>query len=443
MTPTQHASLYYNWKTFWARPEQLAPHWDWRVWMLLAGRGFGKTRCGSEQVRDWAEGGVKHIILAGATFGDLQDIMIYGESGIMAISPPGFQPRYVASKGLFWPNGAKALCISAENPDRFRGKQCQKFWGDELAAWRYPDAWDQLMFGNRLGRSPQGVVTTTPRPTPLIKSLLYVSDAMGRIQKAPNGAFLPNPHNTVTRGSTYDNAANLAPQFLDTIISKYAGTRLGRQELHAEILDDVEGALWHYGMLDSFRVAEIPPLTRIVVGVDPNASNHEHSDEMGIITVGIGQVDGKTHGYVIGDASMRGSPMERGKAVIAEYTKHSANAIVPEVNQGGDMVEYLIKSVVTKGMVPKLIPVHASRGKFTRAEPVASLYEQGLIHHLGAFPLLEDELCSWVPGEDSPNRLDALVHGFTELFHLRDKPPAATGTRTPQVNIRARFGQGR
>jgi phage terminase large subunit-like protein len=218
---------------------------------------------------------------------------------------------------------------------------------------------------------------------------------------------------------------------------------LGRQELHAEILDDVEGALWHYAMLDAFRVAEMPPLTRIVIGVDPNASNHEHSDEMGIIAAGIGLVDGKTHGYVIGDASMRGTPMERGKAVISEYHKHTANAIVPEVNQGGDMVEYLIQSVVTRGLKPKIIPVHASRGKFTRAEPVASLYEQGLIHHLGAFPLLEDELCSWVPGEDSPNRLDALVHAFTELFHLREKPPAATGTRTPQINIRSRFGQGR
>ncbi len=409
---------------------------------MLAGRGFGKTRCGAECVRHWVEHEkVKRLIFAGRTAEDIRDIMVVGESGILEIYPPAKRPLYKPNqKCLVWPNGAKALLLTADRPDIFRGKQCEKAWCDEVASWRYPDAFTQLELGNRLGNSPQIVVTTTPRPTMLIKSLIYKVSAEGKVELDDNGDPVPNPVNAVTRGSTYENKGNLASQFIETIVRKYEGTRIGRQELYAEILGDVEGAIWNLTQIDRLRVDKCPPLNRVVIGVDPNASNNENSDEMGIIAAGTAMVDGVLHGYVLDDKSLRESPLLRGTAVINCYNSNHADLIVPEVNNGGDMVEYLIRSAVTSGLVPRIKPVHATRGKITRAEPIAALYEQGLIHHVGAFPTLEDELCSWVPGGASPNRLDAMVWAFTELFGLREQK-VSTGTRTLQVDLRSRLGR--
>lgn len=405
----------YDWQSI-ARPSQILPAGDWLTWLILAGRGWGKTRVGAETMRQWAQVSRYHI-LAGPTAADIRDVMIEGESGILAICPDGERPRYEPSKArLSWPNGAVSLLMSADEPERFRGKQCEKAWLDELASWRYPAAFDQLQLGNRLGDNPQIIVTTTPKPTKLIRELLARESTH------------------VTRGSTYENKENLAGAFIDQIIQKYEGTRLGRQELHAEVLDDVEGALWTLDMIEAARVCEMPELSRIVVGVDPNASNNDSSDEMGIITAGIATVNGVTHGYVIDDPTMKGTPKQRGEAVVAAYSRAHADCIVPEVNNGGDMVEYLIQSVAT-GIKPRIIPVHAARGKLTRAEPVAALYEQGRIHHVGGFAKLEDELTSWVPGGESPNRLDALVHAFTELFGLKETIKPSTKLVTPHRSV--------
>lgn len=426
LTDEERAALDYCWP-FWSRPNQLAPAGDWRVWMILAGRGFGKTRTGAEWVRSLVETGqARRIALVAATSADARDVMVEGESGLLAICPAWNMPRYEPSKRrLTWPNGAIATTYSADEPKRLRGPQHDAAWCDELCAWRYDEmAWDMLMFGLRLGANPQAVVTTTPRPTKLLKTILAL------------------PSTSTTRGSTYDNRANLAEAFYRDIVSRYEGTRIGRQELNAEILEDVEGSLWQMAMLDQFRVTDYPRdaegatlLTRVVVGVDPNASNTENSDEMGIVVAGLATLSGIPHGYVLGDYSLRGTPKERGEAVIQAYRDFDADAIIPEINNGGDMVEYLIQSVVTSGMRPRILPVHASRGKLTRAEPVAALYEKGQIHHVGSFSTLEDEMCEWIPGKSSPNRMDALVWALTELFQLTEQPKAAAGTRVLPVSL--------
>lgn len=411
LDPQAAQQLLYEWR-FWARPNQVAPEGDWRVFLLLAGRGFGKTRSGAELVREWVERGqCRRLALVAPTAADARDVIVEGESGILAISPPWFMPVYEPSKRrLTWPNGAMATLYSADEPRRLRGPQHDGAWADELAAWQYPETWDMLMFGLRLGDDPRCVVTTTPRPIPIIKELLTDEKCV------------------VTRGSTYENEANLAPQFFRDIIRKYEGSRLGRQELLAEILDDAPGALWKRDQIDSTRVTEHPPLRRIVVAIDPAASTGEGAAETGIIVAGLGQ-DG--HGYVIDDVTLRGSPDTWGSAAVAAYHKHHADRIVGEVNNGGDMVEHVIRTVDKRAAFKS---VRASRGKLVRAEPVAALYEQARVHHVGFFGALEDQLCSWEPDIDqSPDRLDALVWAITELMlggrDVELVPPIAGMTR--------------
>lgn len=390
---------HYRWRLN-ARPDQLAPEWTWSVWLALAGRGWGKTRVGAEWVREQVRRGRRRLALVAATAADVRDVMVEGESGLLAISPKRERPTWQPSKRrLTWPNGAIATTYTADEPDRLRGPQHDGAWADELAAWRYPDAWDQLMFGLRLGAHPQVVVTTTPRPTPIIRGLVARSRG-----DAPDVA--------VTSGNTYDNADNLAPAFLAQMRRRYEGTTLGRQELFAEILDDIEGALWKRAMFDTHRVIEHPALKRIVVGVDPATTSGEDSDETGIVVAGVG-ADG--HGYVLDDSTLRDSPAKWARAAVTAYNKHKADCIVAETNQGGDMVVETIKAVDSRVRVMK---VHAARGKQTRAEPIVALYEQGKVHHVGIFGTLEDQACTWNPttAKDSPDRVDALVWALSAIM---------------------------
>jgi phage terminase large subunit-like protein len=341
----------------------------------------------------------RRIALIGPTAADVRDVMVEGDSGILAISAPRDRPIYEPSKRrLTWPTGAVATLFSADEPERLRGPQHDFAWCDELAAWRYPQAWDMLMFGLRLGADPRAVVTTTPRPTRLIKSLIA------------------DPNVVVTRGSTSENRVNLAPAFLDRIVRRYEGTRLGRQELEAEILEDVPGALWNRAVIDATRIVTAPELTRIVVAIDPAAGSGENSDETGIVVAG---KDAGGHGYALADLSGRHAPAEWAKVAISAWRSHAADRIVAEVNNGGDMVETTIR------MIDPNVPftaVRAARGKAARAEPVAALYEQGRVHHVGALPLLEDQMCGFTSDFDrskagySPDRVDALVWALSELL---------------------------
>lgn len=389
-------SLMYSWDC-WRRPKQATPDGDWRVWLIMAGRGFGKTRTGAEFIREQvATGRAKRVALVGATAADVRDTMIEGESGLLSVFPPDQRPRYEPSKRrVTFHNGATATAYSADEPDRLRGPNHDLAWADELAAWRYPDAWDQLMFGLRLGDRPRAIVTTTPRPIPIIRRLTALQDGTVHI----------------TRGSTYENSANLADAFLNEMRKRYEGTRLGRQELFAEVLDDVDGALWNREMIERSRVTAIPPFSRLVVAIDPAISTGEDSAETGIIVAGIAP---NKDGYVLADQTLKGSPNEWAKAAIAAYHTHKADVIVAEANQGGDMVKHTLATIDSR--VPVKL-VRASRGKRTRAEPVASLYEQNRVHHVGYFGSLEDQLCSWVPDvSQSPDRLDALVWALTDLM---------------------------
>jgi len=391
--------LRYEWRA-WARPEQIAPPGNWRVWLILAGRGFGKTRTGAEWVRQEVEAGRRgRLALVAPTAADARDVMVEGESGLLAISPPWFKPVYEPSKRrITWPNGALATVYTADEPERLRGPQHDGAWCDELAAWRYPDAWDMLQFGLRLGADPRVVVTTTPKPVKLVRDLMA------------------SPSTAKTRGSTYDNAANLAGAFLEAIKAKYEGTRLGRQELHAEILDDVPGALWTRSLLDVTRVSAAPDLARVVVAVDPSGGHTEDNDEQGIIVAGLG-VDG--HGYTLADRTCRMSPDGWGRRVVQAFIEFQADRIVYEKNFGGEMCEHVIQTAArAMGVRVATRAVSASRGKVVRAEPVAALFEQGRAHHVGAFDRLEDEQCSFTPlGYDgSPNRIDAEVWAYTELM---------------------------
>jgi phage terminase large subunit-like protein len=408
-SPEERRRLEYLWRA-WARPSQIAPAGDWTTWLILAGRGFGKTRAGAEWVREQAERGeCRRIALVARTASDIRDTLVEGESGILAVSAPWFRPRYEPSKRrLTWPNGVVATTYSADEPDLLRGPQHHAAWCDELAAWRYPEAWDQLQFGLRLGQRPRVVVTTTPRPTKIIRQL--VAERTTR----------------VTRGTTYENRQNLAPTFFDKVVKKYEGTRLGRQELNAELLGDTPGALWTLKLLDENRVAVAPDLVRIVVAVDPQAADpHASPDELGAETgiVAAGRC-GKGEGYVLRDASGQYSPAEWGECAVLLLDELRADCVVAEVNQGGAMVEHVVRSAAEKlhreGKRPSPhVPyraVHASRGKHTRAEPVAALDEQRRIHHVGDLAALEDQMCTWVPGQKSPDRMDARVWALTELL---------------------------
>lgn len=398
LTAAEALAIEYSWKAN-ARSNQRLPPGLWVLWVILAGRGFGKTRTGAETVREWVNRGYKRIHLVGATASDARDVMVQGESGLMSVFPPHQRPLYEPSKRLVtFHTGAVAVTFSADEPERLRGPQCEAFWADELAAWRFlQDAWDNLMFGFRLGSDPRGVVTTTPKPLKLLKEIIG------------------DPNTIVTRGSSYENRSNLAPAFFQAIVRKYEGTRIGRQELLAEILEDVQGALWTRKLIEDTRVGFMhqPQMRRVVVGVDPAVTAHEGSDETGIVAVGLG-VDG--HVYVLDDASLRGTPLEWARAAIGLYKKWEADRIVGEVNMGGDLVGANIYSADPS--VP-FRAVRATRGKMVRAEPVSALYERGRVHHVGkAFELLEDQMSGYVPGlvSKSPDRMDALVWAITELL---------------------------
>jgi phage terminase large subunit-like protein len=365
----------------------------------LAGRGFGKSRSGAEWVRKKAaqRGPTGRIALVARTAADVRDVMIEGESGILATAPPWFRPIWKPStRRLVWPNGCLGMTYSAEEPDLLRGPQHTDAWADEVAAWQYDDTWDQLEFGLRLGDSPQCLATTTPKPTKLIKQILADADTV------------------VTRGSTFENKANLAKSFVKAILRKYEGTRLGRQELYAEILDDAPGALWKRAKLDANRVKAPPRLGRVVVAIDPAVTSGEDSDETGIIVAGLGY-DDPTQAYILEDVSGRYAPTEWARVAVKAYREHGADCIVGEVNNGGDLVETTIRAVDRD---LRFKAVRASRGKHIRFEPVAALDEQGRIHHVGTLGTLEDQQCSWEPGSSakSPDRVDARAWAITELM---------------------------
>jgi len=385
----------YRWELH-ARDKQILPGGDWQTWLILAGRGYGKTRTGAETIREWKESnGIIHLV--GATAADVRDIMVEGESGLLNISPKWDKPIYHASKRkVTWSNGAYALLFSADEPDRLRGPQCEKAWADELASWRYPDAWDQLQFGLRLGTNPQCIVTTTPRPTKIIRELAKDETTV------------------ITKGSSYENRGNLAPAFFDKIIKKYEGTRLGRQELDAEILEDVEGALWSSRLIDPYRLTTAPQLIKIVIAIDPAVTSNKKSNETGIIAVGYNNIKGTRHYYVLDDYSGTYTPNQWATKSIQMFDFLEANEMIAETNNGGDLVETVIKSIDASIPYRK---VHASRGKVTRAEPVVGLYEQGRVHHVGSLAKLEDQMTTWDAGagDPSPDRIDALVWGVTAL----------------------------
>lgn len=382
-----------------ARPAQLPPAWDWDVWLVKAGRGWGKSRTGAEFIRDQVTNhGKRRAALVGRTAADARDVMVEGEAGLLAISPPWFEPKYEPSKRrLTWPNGAIATTYSGDEPKQLRGPAHDVAWCDELSTWRYIAAWDNLLLGLRIGSDPQVVVTTTPRAIAVLKEL--VADALSS-----------DPTTALSGGSTYENIDNLAPAFKARILRKYEGTTLGRQELWAEILEDIEGALWTLALIEKHRVSQMPELVRIVVGVDPAMTSGRESNETGIIVAGLGT---NQHGYVLDDVTLRGKPMKWARQAINAFTLQEADKIVAEINNGGEMVETTLRTIDPN--IPYKA-VHASRGKRTRAEPISSLYEQGRVHHVGVFGELEDQMTSWVPGEKSPDRMDALVWALTELM---------------------------
>lgn len=406
LTGAEAEALLYDWRGFLARPEQVAPAGDWDIWLALAGRGWGKTRSGAEWVREEVSANrAGRIALVAETAADARDVMV---AELLRIYPPGESPLYTKSnRCIEFANGAKAYTYNATEPDQLRGPQHDLAWADEVCKWKYArETWDMLQFGLRLGSHPRQLVTTTPRPIELLKAI--VAGEEGRV--------------AITRGSTMDNRANLAASFMERIQRRYAGTRLGRQELEAEILGDTPGALWRQSDLDMYRISKPPGLGRVVVAIDPATT--EDGDEHGIVVCAI-TADGD--GVVLEDGSLNGSPREWAGAAIRLYEKYNADAVVAEVNQGGDMVEHTIRTVKATANV---IKVHASRGKHIRAEPVASLYEQGRVRHVGQFPELETQMTmmtsSGYQGERSPDRLDAMVWGFTELFPDIAEPIAAS-----------------
>jgi len=403
----QALAALYDWEGTWARPDQREPEGDWRTWLLRSGRGAGKTRTGAEWVRGKVERNVYgRIALIAPTAADCRDVIVEGESGLLATARHDFRPSYISSKRrVEWPNGARAFLYSGEEPDRLRGPQHDAAWCDELASWRHPETWDMMLLGLRLGRDPRAIVTTTPRPTRLVR----------RIAEAPT--------TVTTVASTYANLAFLAHQFIDDVVGTYAGTHLGRQEIYGEIIEDIIGALWNRAALDTTRLdaseAESvrASLSRIAVAVDPAVTSGESSDETGIVVVGCNDAT-PPHGYVLEDLSGRYTPDRWARIAVEAYHRWGADRVVAEVNNGGDLVEHTIRTVDPNISYRK---VTASRGKWVRAEPVAALYEQSRVHHVGLFGPLEDQMCNFTPDMDrkafgSPDRVDALVWGFTFLL---------------------------
>ena len=421
LPPAKAEELLYTWG-FWARPQQIAPEGNWNTWFINAGRGFGKTRAGVEWVRQKVMQGHKRIAAIAATNSDIERVMINGESGFLARcwkgdktakGVPLGKPLWSPTKRLLtWENGAYVQFFSAEEPERLRGPQFEVAWCDELAAWNKDrDTWDMLQFCLRLGKHPQICVTTTPKPTKLVRDILK------------------NPKTVVTYGSTFDNSANLASTYIEAVKIQYEGTRLGRQELYAEVLDEASGALWNRQLLSTCEVEVDNPvefaqtLARVVVAVDPAVSANAESDMTGIVVAGQ-DINGVC--YILQDATERYTPEGWAAKAIELYHEYGADRIVAERNQGGEMVRYTFKSV------DETIPiklVHASRGKFARAEPVSALYERGRVKHVKGLDALEDQMVQWEPlgSIGSPDRLDAMVWAVTEL--------ALKGVAKPELNL--------
>jgi phage terminase large subunit-like protein len=414
----QVASLRYNWE-FWARPGQLEPEGDWRTWLTLAGRGFGKTEIGAQWIRKRVTNGAKMVALVAETQKDLEEVMI---PRLLKVTPQDEAPdvRYKPVR-IRWPSGAVAYGYNGTEPDQLRGPEFDTAWVDELAKYsKARETWDMLQFTMRRG-TPRVLVTTTPRPIPIIKDIM-----------AKKGTV-------VTRGKTLDNADNLAAEFIEDIMSKYAGTRLGRQELDGEIVDDVPGALWTREMLDRNRVAELPDMARVVIGVDPSGTDgDDEGDDVGIVAAGRG-VDGR--GYLIGDYTCKLSPDAWARRAVTAYHQNSADRIVAERNFGGAMVKAVIRTA--DASVPYK-EVTASRGKVQRAEPVAALFEQGRVSIVGSLPELEDEMVLMTShgfeGEGSPNRVDAAVWALTEVM-LSHQPQQREASAKPIPSIATGFNR--
>jgi phage terminase large subunit-like protein len=397
----------------WARRSQLPPQGNWRVWLIMAGRGFGKTRAGAEWVRAVAEADPEaRIALVAASLHEARSVMVEGDSGVMAVSPPHRRPRYEPSlRRLIWPNGAQATLFSSGEPEALRGPQHSHAWCDEVAKWDDTNAearrsWDNLLLGLRLGDDPRIMATTTPRAVPLIRRLLTRDS--GEV--------------VVTRGTTRENYAHLPALFIADVEREFAGTLIGRQELDGELIEDMPGALWTRAMLEQCREIESPPMTRIVIGIDPPAS--AEGDACGIVVVGMGD---DRIARVLADASVeKASPERWARAASDAARAWSADRVVAEANQGGAMVEAVLRAA--NATLPLRL-VHASRGKVARAEPVAALYEAGRVRHAGMFARLEDELCGLMPGGTyqgpgrSPDRADACVWALTELMLGRAGEP--------------------
>jgi phage terminase large subunit-like protein len=398
----------YDWP-FWARPAQLPPAGDWRIWLIMAGRGFGKTRSGAEWIRAVAESQPRaRLALVAATYAEGRAVMIEGESGLLNICPPHQRPVYESSlRRVRWRNGAQALLYSAEDADGLRGPQHHGAWCDELAKWPNAEAtWMNLEMGLRLGDQQRICITTTPRPTPLLRKLMTRTDTV------------------LTQGRMQDNEGNLSKAFLKAVANQYAGTRLGRQELDGEFLEDIAGALWSRTMLERCHVAAVPQLVRIVIGVDPPVTSGESADACGIVACGLG-TDGKA--YVLADASVQGlSPDGWARAVAKLSDAVKADRVVAECNNGGELVRAVLHQVAPD--LP-LTLVRAAHGKVARAEPIAALYEQGRVHHTMHMPRLEDELCGFCAGGNyqgpgrSPDRADALVWALTTLMLAKHTQP--------------------
>lgn len=405
------AVLLHEWK-FWARPNQIAPEGDWRTWLALAGRGFGKTEAGAQWIRQRVKDGARSIALIAETQKDLEEVMV---ARLIKISPTDEMPkvRYKPVR-VVWPNGAEAYGYNGTEPDQLRGPEFDTAWVDELAKYRYArETWDMLQFTMRKGTDPRVFVTTTPRPIPVLREIMADSSTV------------------ISRGSTMDNAANLAPSFLDAVTKKYAGTRLGRQELEAEVLDDAPGALWTRAVLDATRRKEdeIPNMARIVVAIDPSGTDgNDEGDEVGIAVAGRG-IDGR--GYILADYTCKLSPEGWARRALDAYYRFEADRIVAERNFGGAMVQAVIRAADGKASYKE---VTASRGKAVRAEPVSALWEQGRMSMVGSLAEMEDEMCMMTntgfTGEHSPNRLDAMVWAVTEVMLGYQKPEAKVTTTT-------------
>lgn len=408
LSPNAQAAMPFLFELWAHDGHQLAPDDDWQTWVIMGGRGAGKTRAGAEWVRaqvegagPYDEGRCRRVALIGETADEVRAVMVEGESGLLAISPPDRRPLFKISQNkLVWPNGAEARLCSAANPEALRGPQFDCAWSDELAKWRRcREAWEMLQFCLRLGDKPRQIVTTTPRDN---RVLLDIMEAKGTV---------------ITRAPTWANRAYLADDFVERLQATYGGTALGRQELDGELVREREGALWTRKMIERARLKEVPELDRIVVAVDPPVTGGAQSDECGLMVAGVRtDRDGRERVYVLADGSVRGlGPQQWAERALDLYHEHGADRLVAETNQGGDLVEELIRQIEP---TVSYRDVRATRGKRLRAEPVAALYEQGRVHHVGTFRELEDQMCRFVQGRDggrSPDRLDALVWAVTDL----------------------------